>query len=168
LSNSHFSPEIAKKLTYLLSSCAGSLGMVGGQVLDLQGEGKAPDLEKTKEIHEKKTAAIISGCLEAGALIAGAKEEKAKTMAQAGKLFGLAFQIKDDILDITSTSEKLGKTPGKDEKVNKRTWPQCVGIEKSFDQASSYIKEGKDLLADIGIKEGYLIEIADFILTREK
>ena len=166
VAGSRLAPMQVKEICAILSRCAGSKGMVGGQVLDLQGEGKDPDLESTKEIHARKTGAMISGCLEAGAVAAGATGRQRENMARAGLYFGLAFQIKDDILDVTSTAEDLGKTPGKDLQAGKMTWPKCVGIEESMAQASKYVGEGKAILADIGIEQGLLPSIATFILDR--
>ncbi len=160
--------EKALETARILSRAAGSLGMVGGQVLDLEGEGREPDLEAVRAIHERKTAAMIAGALQAGGVAAGAAKEQVDLLGRAGISLGLAFQIQDDVLDETADSATLGKTPGKDRKSGKRTWPAAVGLEASRERARELIREGLALLGEAGIGKGPLPEIARFLADRKK
>ncbi len=152
----------------ILARAAGSLGMAGGQVLDLEGEGLEPDLESVRAIHLRKTAAMIAGALQAGGVAAGAAEDQVELLGRAGISLGLAFQIQDDVLDETADSATLGKTPGKDRKSGKRTWPAAVGLEASRERARELVREGLALLGEAGIRKGPLPEIARFLADRKK
>ncbi len=160
--------ERALETIRILSSVAGSLGMVGGQVLDLEGEGKEADLESVRAIHERKTAAMIAGSLMAGGTAAGAPREVVELLERAGKALGLAFQIQDDVLDETADAGTLGKTPGKDRRSGKRTWPAAVGLEKSRARAAGLVEEGLALLGEAGIRKGPLPELALYMVRRKK
>jgi len=160
--------ERALATARILGRAAGSLGMVGGQVLDLEGEGREPDLEAVRAIHERKTAAMIAGALQAGGAAAGAPPERVELLGKAGILLGLAFQIRDDVLDETADAGTLGKTPGKDRKSGKRTWPAAVGLEESRARAETLVREGLALLEEAGIRKGPLPELALYLASREK
>jgi len=146
---------------------AGCQGMVGGQVLDLEGEGKPADLSMVKAIHQWKTAALISVSCEGGALAAGATLKESENMRSFGHKIGLAFQILDDILDCTSSSEQLGKTPGKDQEAGKATYPSIMGLEKARSEAEGLIEAAEQELAAFGPKGNTLRELAQFVVERK-
>jgi geranylgeranyl diphosphate synthase type II len=114
-----------------LAEAAGWAGMVGGQVKDLAGEGQAPELERVHAIHSGKTAALISACFRLGALAGGGSSEAVARLGEAGRDFGLAFQIIDDLLDLQGSTAELGKRAGSDTEQSKLTWPAAVGVEAS-------------------------------------
>ena len=119
-----------------LSLVAGAPGLVGGQVVDLECEGKEVDLETLEYIHLHKTGALLKACVRTGAMIAGANEELLKALTTYAEGIGLAFQIIDDILDLTSSSEKLGKTAGKDLLADKTTYPKLLGMRNQRKELS--------------------------------
>jgi geranylgeranyl diphosphate synthase type II len=125
------STDLVPGLVRVLARAAGPQGMVLGQMRDLEAEGRDPEIEVVKAIHEKKTAAMIAAAFEMGALSARAPAGMQERMTRAGQWIGLAFQVIDDILDIVATSEQLGKTAGKDHEEQKMTYPAAVGLEAS-------------------------------------
>src|SRR5262245_57479565 len=120
-----------------LVTAAGSPGMVGGQVDDLAAEGKRPSLGRVRSIHSRKTAALLAASAECGAICAGAGRKRVKEASEFGRTLGLAFQIADDVLDVVGTRGRLGKTPGKDARSKKMTYPACVGLDRSRAQAGA-------------------------------
>lgn len=124
------SPKNALKAANALAKHCGVLGMVGGQVIDIQHEGKKADISILQEMDEKKTAALIKASCEMGCIVAGADEEKVNAATQYAHSIGIAFQIVDDILDVTSTSEQLGKPVGSDSENEKSTYVSLLGIDK--------------------------------------
>ncbi|MBQ8539193.1 MAG: polyprenyl synthetase family protein [Ruminococcus sp.] len=124
------SPKNALKAANTLAKYCGVLGMVGGQVIDIQHEGKKADITILQEMDEKKTAALIKASCEMGCIVAGADEEKINAATQYAHSIGIAFQIVDDILDVTSTSEQLGKPVGSDSENDKSTYVSLLGIDK--------------------------------------
>lgn len=124
------SAKRAAKAAYTLAKYSGALGMVGGQVIDIESEGKNADLDILQEMDEKKTAALIKASCEMGCIVGGADEEKINAATQYAHCIGLAFQIMDDILDVTSTSEELGKPVGSDNDNEKSTYVSLLGIDK--------------------------------------
>ncbi|MFK7850187.1 MAG: polyprenyl synthetase family protein [Akkermansiaceae bacterium] len=150
-----------------LAEAGGSEKLIGGQVLDLEGEGKRLGIEDLIRIHEGKTAALLSASLRLGAMSAGASPEQMKALSVFGRSLGLAFQVIDDILDVTQTTENLGKTAGKDEAASKATYPSVLGLEKSKFEAERLTKEALESLCIFG-EEGFrLREIAEWMLVRE-
>lgn len=129
VSNS-ISPKNALKAANTLAKYCGVLGMVGGQVIDIQNEGKRADINILQEMDEKKTAALIKASCEMGCIVAGADEKKINAATQYAHSIGIAFQIVDDILDVTSTSEELGKPVGSDSENEKSTYVSLLGIDK--------------------------------------
>jgi geranylgeranyl diphosphate synthase type II len=123
-----------------LAAAASHRELVGGQMLDLQAEGQAPEGERVKAIHAAKTAAMIRGAMVCGALAGGAGEETCRAVADVGQHLGLAFQILDDVLDVVGKSEQLGKTAGKDASVGKMTYPAVFGVEASREQAGQHVE----------------------------
>ena len=150
-----------------LAKAVGAAGLVGGQVVDLESEGKPDIQEETLNfIHTHKTGALLEACVVSGAILAGAESADLQRMSRYAQNIGLAFQIVDDILDITATQEELGKTAGKDVQAQKATYPRLWGLEESKVQAQQLIDAAKGELAIFGEKANPLIAIADFITTR--
>ncbi len=150
-----------------LARAFGAAGVVGGQVVDVESEGK-PDisLETLHYIHTHKTGALLEACVLSGALLAGAPPETLQRLARYAENIGLAFQIVDDILDITATAEQLGKTAGKDLQAQKATFPSLWGLEESKRQARQLVEGAKAELEPFGEKARPLQAIADFITNR--
>ncbi len=150
-----------------LSHAVGARGLASGQVLDLKSEGlQNIDIETLNFIHSHKTGALLEASVVSGALLVGANNEIVRRLSRYAWNIGLAFQIIDDVLDVTATKEQLGKTVGKDEKVQKATYPSLLGIEESRYQAQKLVEEAKEELATFEEKAQPLMALADFIITR--
>ncbi len=152
-----------------LAVASGSRHLIGGQVLDLEGEGSNVKLTATqlKYIHESKTAALLTASIRLGGMAANARPAQLEALTIYGQSLGLAFQIIDDILDVTQTSEKLGKSAGKDEAAAKSTYPALFGLEKSRKEAARLTKKAHDALKPFGGKGTKLSELADYLLDRD-
>lgn len=150
-----------------IARAAGMGGMIAGQVVDLESEGKAVPLETVDFIHTHKTGAMITASLAAGAIIGGAQEEDLERIRHYGRNIGMAFQIIDDILDITGDQEKLGKDIGSDVEKHKSTYPSILGLEESRRIAQSLLSESKAVLAGYGEKGAFLTALSDFLANRE-
>jgi geranylgeranyl diphosphate synthase type II len=144
----------------------GTKGMLGGQVVDIQSEGKKVGLETVNYIHNHKTAALIEASLLLGAQLAGADENVIAGLGAFGNRIGLAFQIVDDVLDLEQTTEALGKDAGSDLAKGKATYPAVIGIAASKERARQLIDEAKAELRKLPIQAGTLELIADYIITR--
>jgi geranylgeranyl diphosphate synthase, type II len=152
-----------------LGKALGAAGLVGGQVLDLESEGKSDiTLETLNFIHNHKTGALLEASVVCGGILAGASEENLQKLSLYSQNIGLAFQIVDDILDITATKEQLGKTAGKDEKAQKVTFPKLWGIEKSRSKAQELIDAACVELEPFGKLAQPLIGLAHFITSRDR
>lgn len=150
-----------------LGRAVGARGLVGGQVVDLECEGKTDTTVETLHfIHSHKTGALLETCVSCGAIAGGATSEDLERLSRYAKNIGLAFQIVDDILDITATQEELGKTAGKDLAAQKATYPSLWGLEESKVQAQKLVQEAKTKLDPYGEKATPLKAIADFIVKR--
>ncbi|MBO1350146.1 MAG: polyprenyl synthetase family protein [Hormoscilla sp. GUM202] len=150
-----------------IARASGAAGLVGGQVVDLEYEGKSDvPLSTLNYIHTHKTGALLESTVVSGAMLAGCPASDLERLSQYAKNIGLAFQIIDDILDITATQEELGKTAGKDLQAQKVTFPSIWGIDESKNQAHSLVKEAKAQLERFGERAIPLMAIADFITTR--
>jgi geranylgeranyl diphosphate synthase type II len=141
-------------------------GMIGGQVMDLEAEHTRPDAQVLEYIHRAKTGALITASLVSGALYAGAGEEQIAPIRQFGRVAGLAFQIADDILDVTSSSEQLGKTVGKDMAAEKATYPALYGLETSRQKAAALVQEACAQLVPFGPRAGTLQDLANYLVSR--
>src|SRR5215475_1235249 len=141
--------------------------MIGGQVVDLEAEHTKPTPEMLEYIHRSKTAALITASLVSGGLYAGAKESEAKKLRAFGMAIGLAFQIVDDILDVTQTSEQLGKTAGKDMASEKATYPALFGIEESRRRAAALLESANRSLESFGQDANVLESLGRFLIERE-
>jgi geranylgeranyl diphosphate synthase type II len=151
-----------------LSTAAGTVGgMIGGQVADLEGEGKAPDVALLETIHRAKTGALLRASLRMGALYAGASEAEYAALSCYGEHVGLAFQIVDDILDVEESSEALGKTAGKDAQQHKITFPAVYGLEVSRRMAAEECERAHSVLGPFGDRAARLHELADLIVHRK-
>jgi len=142
-------------------------GMIGGQVVDLEAEHTRPTPEMLEYIHRSKTAALITASLVSGGLYAGAKEKEVARLRAFGLAIGLAFQIVDDILDVTQTSEQLGKTAGKDTASEKATYTALFGIEKSQQKADELVESAFAELKEFGERGENLKELARFLVERK-
>ena len=149
-----------------LSSAAGLDGMVAGQVMDIMSESKEPDIETLKYIHKNKTAALLRASVTTGAILSGITGEGLSAITKYGENIGMAFQIVDDILDITATTEELGKPKGSDVAKNKMTYPSLYGLKESKKIAADHISTAITALETFGEKGHWLREIADYLLKR--
>jgi geranylgeranyl diphosphate synthase type II len=156
-----------KDLILEFSICGGSKKLIGGQVLDLEGEGKELSKAQLVRIHENKTAALLTTSLRLGAMTANATPRQLEALTDFGYNLGLAFQVIDDILDVTQSTEKLGKTAGKDEAVDKATYPAILGLEKSKKEAARLTQKALSSLTPLRSKGKRLEEIAHYLLDRE-
>ena len=161
-------PERLLKVVGELSLVAGAPGLVGGQVVDLESEGQDVDLETLEYIHLHKTGALLSACVITGAMIGGADDALIKALRTYARGIGLAFQIIDDILDITASSEVLGKTAGKDLVADKTTYPKLLGLEESRKRAADLVREAKEILKPWADKAQPLLALADYITSRDR
>jgi len=150
-----------------IAEAAGTLGMVGGQVVDIESEGKTITPEELEYIHIHKTAALLRASLSAGARLGGADAAALAAVGDAGQSLGLAFQIVDDILDVEGSLETLGKTAGSDERKQKVTYPALHGIEASRREARRLIERTKSRLAVFGARSAPVCALADFVVERK-
>jgi geranylgeranyl diphosphate synthase type II len=143
-------------------------GMIGGQVVDLEAEHTKPDLQMLEYIHRSKTAALITASVVSGGLYAGGDEDAIRKLRTFGQSIGLAFQIVDDVLDVTQTSEQLGKTAGKDMAAEKVTYPALFGIDESIKKADRLIEKGCATLDSFGERSETLKALAHFLVERKQ
>ena len=143
-------------------------GMIGGQVVDLEAEHTRPTAEMLEYIHRSKTAALITASLVSGGLYAGAKDGEVKKLRAFGRSIGLAFQIVDDVLDVTQTSAQLGKTAGKDTAAQKATYPALFGIEESRHKADALVSTAFEELESFGERAETLKEVARYLVERKR
>ena len=150
-----------------LAETGSSRQLIGGQVMDLQGEGKKLTKRELVRIHEAKTAALLTCSLRLGAMTANATPARLSALSEFGYNLGLAFQVIDDILDVTQSTEVLGKTAGKDQAVEKATYPAVIGLPASRREAAKLTRAAMDALRPFGKKSARLAEIAAYLLERE-
>lgn len=150
-----------------LSYAAGSRKLIAGQVADLEGEGKKSSRAELRFIHECKTAAMIAASLELGAMSANASPRQLSALSAFGTNLGLAFQVIDDILDITQTSEKLGKSAGKDLAAQKTTYPALLGLDAARREARRLTASARKAIEPLGANTVRLHQLADYLLARE-
>jgi len=149
-----------------IADAAGTDGMVGGQVVDIESEGKSISPDMLDYIHLHKTAALIRAALRVGALLAGGHAEHVEAISRAGLALGLAFQIVDDILDVEGSLAELGKSAGSDERKRKATYPSLHGLPASKQRARELIEETKRLLSPLGPPADPIRALADFVFER--
>lgn len=167
LANLHCTPDRAIKIVGLIGEATGTLdGMIGGQVLDLEGEHSKPTADSVTAIHRAKTGALIRVSIVTGGVYAGATAPDAERLTTFGSKAGLAFQIVDDVLDMTQDSAHLGKTAGKDVASDKATWPAVYGIEQSRHDAQRLIGEAFAVLEGYGAAADGLKAVARYLVDR--
>ena len=149
-----------------LMRASGAGGMVGGQLLDLLGEGTTVSLERLETIHRGKTASLIAAAAAIGGVAASAPDDKVDALDAFGEALGLAFQIMDDVLDVTSTTEALGKTAGRDTALQKSTYPSLVGLDTAREMAHGKVEEARRHLTSAGILTDDLATFARFVVDR--
>jgi geranylgeranyl diphosphate synthase, type II len=150
-----------------IAVAAGSQKLIAGQVADLEAEGKRTTREELRYIHENKTAAILTTTVRLGAMSANATANQMKAITRFGRALGLAFQIIDDILDVTQTSEKLGKSAGKDITARKATYPAVIGLERSRAEARRLTRQAHSALSIFDDNAEALHALANYLLERE-
>lgn len=155
------------KAAYTLAKYCGVSGMVGGQVIDLEHEHRQASLEVLREMDAKKTGALIKAACEMGCIAAGAPDKKIRAASLYGGYIGIAFQIVDDILDVTSSAEELGKPVGSDKENQKSTYVSLLGIEKCRETAKNYTEKAKDALRDFDGDASELCAFADQLVNRK-
>ena len=149
-----------------LMRASGGGGMVGGQLLDLLGEGREATLAELETIHRGKTASLIAAATEVGGIAAGAEQPQIRALEAYGEALGLAFQIMDDVLDVTSTTETLGKTAGRDTELRKSTYPSLMGLDGAREMAHRKVDEARGHLAGAGLLTDDLDAFARFVVDR--
>ncbi len=151
----------------MISNATGTWGMVGGQVIDIESEGKSIEFETLKYIHAHKTGALLTASSVAGALLVGGDDDQIEALTQYGKSIGLAFQIADDILDIIGDQDKIGKPVGSDEGNDKATYPKFFGLDGSRQMAHNEVQNALDAIANLSHAADPLRAIAGYIVDRE-
>jgi geranylgeranyl diphosphate synthase type II len=151
-----------------LAHAAGSLQLIAGQVADLEGEGKKTSAAQLRYIHERKTSALLACSVRLGGMSANCTPAQLKALTDFGHQVGLAFQVIDDILDVTQTSEKLGKTAGKDREAQKATYPSIVGLERSRKIAEQLTNKAFAALEIFKGRASALEALAEFLLKRDR
>lgn len=164
--NAALDPGVSRRVLHILGRNAGSAGMVGGQVVDMQSEGKSIDFPTLEYIHTHKTGALILASLQCGALIGGADDAAYAALTRYGEAAGLAFQIADDILDIVGDQEQLGKDVGSDQARGKATYPAMFGLDEARHRAVELRDLGIAALEPLGAAAEPLREIARYIVDR--
>ena len=159
--------SIKNQLLKELAQAAGHQGLIAGQIVDIESEGKDVSEKTLKYIHKNKTGKLINLAIRFGCYLANAPEEDRKNLEKYGEKIGLAFQIVDDILDIEGDKETLGKSVGKDKASQKATFPAIYGLQKSREKAKKLLDEAADLLKKYGSKAKTLRMITDYIYTRK-
>ncbi len=163
------SAEVRVKIIEEIARGTGTVdGMIGGQVKDLEAERQRPDAATLEYIHRSKTGALITASLVSGGIYAGGTIPDIQRLRDFGRSIGLAFQIVDDVLDVTQSSEQLGKTAGKDTTSQKATYPALFGIDESLRKADSLIASGMNALDSFGAKAETLKELARYLVQRKK
>ena len=161
-------PETLVTVVSEMSRAAGPYGMVGGQVLDLEGEGRRLDLAALRKIHMGKTGALFCAAIRSGAILAGAKEEELAALTLYAERFGLAFQITDDILDVTGDEAAIGKPVGSDVRNEKATYVTLTSLEEAKKLAEDAVNEAVAALDIFGGRAAFLRDLARFLLGRKK
>ena len=159
-------PTLVRDVIVEVVEAASTRGMVGGQVVDIESEGKTVSAETLEYIHLHKTAALIRASLRVGAMLGGGRADQVALIGEAGRSLGLAFQIVDDILDVEGTLAELGKSAGSDERKGKATYPAVHGIEASREEARRLIGLAKGQLTGLGADAVPLSALADYVFER--
>lgn len=156
------------QLIDLLAKNSGGDGMIGGQIMDIDAEDKTVDIETLKQIHSRKTGAMLTASIAAGAIIANASDSEKNLLNRFGEDLGLAFQIIDDVLDVTSSKQKHGKDVSSDVINNKKTYVALLGLEKSMETAQTLFDQAKGYLKEISKNTSIFENLAKYIIYRDK
>jgi len=171
VSTKHLNTQAKTEMVSILAKASGSIGMVGGQVLDITAEHEingSLDIEALSLIHSKKTGALITACFQLGVIASNCSDDVVmQNLTLVSKKIGLAYQIQDDILDIEGDTETLGKEQGVDAKLGKNTYPQLIGMEVAKKRVSTIFSEARDILFKLKLKNSYLDQFIDFIFSRD-
>ena len=167
LASANLSAEVRCALIQTLAQASGAAGMVAGQAMDLAAENRQITLEELKALHQHKTGALIRASVRCGALSVGANNEQLDALNTYANAIGLAFQVQDDILDIESSTEQLGKQQGADLALNKSTYPGLLGLEQAKQHAQALYQEAISALSIFGDKAEHLRELAHYIIERK-
>ncbi len=163
----HATPETAQRSALELAAAIGADGMAGGQAMDMRGLGAKASVEDVRQLHARKTGALIVACVRMGAIAAGAKDDQLQALTRYAQAIGVAFQITDDLLDVTGGAA-IGKTPGKDAAQGKMTYPKLLGVEGSKKAATEAIDAAIAALQPFGKKAAHLVDMAGYILSRKQ
>ncbi len=163
----HLSSEQKLAIIYELAHAAGPEGMVGGQVADIEGENKKLELKDLEYIHIHKTGKLLSFCVKAGTIIANCDQKVSEQFEQFAYHLGLAFQIKDDVLDVVGDVEKIGKRTGSDIEKNKSTYPSLLSLDGAIEKLNDHLQKAKEHLANIPLNTVILEQLTDLIGIRE-
>lgn len=164
VANASLSAEVKVALIAELAHASGTYGMVGGQMLDMEGEERKLSLSELQLIHANKTGKLLTFPVVAAGIVAGLADEYIKNLRKAGSLIGLAFQVRDDILDVTASFEEIGKTPKKDLLADKATYPSLLGLDKSYDILNESLDEALAIFQKLSETQGLQTEkIAEMI-----
>lgn len=164
VANASLSAEVKVALIAELAHASGTYGMVGGQMLDMEGEERKLSLSELQLIHANKTGKLLTFPVVAAGIVAGLADEDIKNLRKAGSLIGLAFQVRDDILDVTASFEEIGKTPKKDLLADKATYPSLLGLDKSYDILNESLDEAVAIFQKLSETQGLQTEkIAEMI-----
>lgn len=159
-------PGVPEAVIRTMMQASGAAGMVGGQLRDLEGEGQAHTLAELELIHAGKTGALLAAAARLGGVAAGASEPSVDALGRYGTAIGLAFQIADDVLDVTATTDQLGKTAGRDLALAKSTYPALLGIAGAMQRAEAVVDDACDALRGAGLLTPALEQLARFTVTR--
>ncbi|MBR5235811.1 MAG: polyprenyl synthetase family protein [Clostridia bacterium] len=168
LNHSKAAPQLVLEGLKIMAESSGTEGMIGGQVIDLESEGKQTDSVTLMAMHVHKTGALMMAAAKTGALMGGGSKEDVLNMEKFARYLGVAFQIKDDILDVESSAEILGKPIGSDKNNEKTTFVTLYGIEQSRKMLEDYTQNAIDTLAEYGERAAFLKELALFLLQRDR
>ncbi len=160
-------PKILLEVVKEMSIAAGVSGMVGGQMIDLESEGKKINLDTLKKMHLGKTGALFKAAIKSGAILAGADEKKLSALTNYAENFGLAFQITDDILDVIGDEKNLGKPVGSDEKNHKSTYVTLTSLDEAEKLAEKSVDDAVDSLKNFGDEANFLRELVKFLIDRK-
>jgi geranylgeranyl diphosphate synthase type II len=160
-------PKFAPQLIAELAQASGPAGMIGGQVLDMAGENQSLNLDQLRQIHRLKTGALLTTSCRLGAIAAAADKSALEALTEFGRHLGLAFQIVDDLLDVTSTPQQLGKATNKDRKKGKNTYPALIGLDNSRAEAESHLRSAIACLKEFGPAATSLCLLAEFVVKRQ-
>jgi geranylgeranyl pyrophosphate synthase len=156
----------SRRIVSELMRASGAGGMIGGQLLDLEGEGRALTLLELERVHNAKTGALICAAVRIGGIAAGASDDRIEALGVYGRAIGLAFQIADDVLDVTETTDVLGKTAGRDLVLQKSTYPALLGVEGAKARARALVEDGCSALRDAGLLTAELEHLARYVVAR--